>query len=182
MFTYAIDGLFSIEECEEILRLSRAGFQAQSGLLGGTRQSEIRRAKICWLDEEGSAAWVMNRIAEGVARGNREVFGFDITEFREKLQVAMYDQREKGHYDWHSDVGEGPIAQFRKTTIVVQLSSPGSYEGGGLEINLGNRVLTACRTRGSATMFASFLIHRVVPVTKGTRYSLTCWNHGPRFR
>ena len=182
MFTHTQDSLFSAEDCAEIIRMSQAELQDSGGLVGGTQQREIRRAKISWLDDEGPAGWVMQRIMGAVARANREVFEFDISEFREKLQVAVYDESEEGHYDWHSDIGEGPIAQFRKATIVTQLSAPDAYEGGGLEINLGHKVMTAPRGLGSATLFASFMLHRVIPVTRGTRYSLTCWSHGPRFR
>lgn len=182
MFTYAHDALFSKQDCDEIIRLSQAELQDSGGLVGGQQQHEIRRAKISWLDDEGPADWVMQRIMGAVAKANREVFDFDITDFREKLQVAVYDESEEGHYDWHSDIGEGPIAQFRKATIVTQLSAPDAYEGGGLEINRGHKVMTASRAQGSATLFASFMLHRVVPVSRGTRFSLTCWSHGPRFR
>ncbi len=182
MFTFSYDALFSRQDCDEIIRLSRVERQDNGGLVGGTQQREIRRAKVSWLEDEGDASWVMERVMSAVAKANRETFGFDITEFREKLQVAIYDESEEGHYDWHSDIGEGPIAQYRKATIVTQLSAPDSYDGGGLEINLGNRVMTAHRDQGTATLFASFMVHRVVPVTRGTRHSLTCWSHGPRFR
>lgn len=182
MFTYSYDALFSKPDCNEIIRLSRGKTQDSGGLVGGKKQNEIRRAKVSWLDEEDTAGWVLERIIGAVARANREAFDFDITEFREKLQVAVYDESEEGHYDWHSDIGEGPIAQFRKATIVTQLSPAVSYDGGELEISLGHTVLTASKDQGSATLFASFMLHRVAPVTKGTRYSLTCWSHGPRFR
>ncbi|WP_420335910.1 2OG-Fe(II) oxygenase [Roseibium sp.] len=182
MFTYALPCLFTPSECDEIITLSEGETQDSGGLVGGVQQGNIRRARISWLDDEGPASWVMRRIMEAVAQANREVFDFDINEFRERLQVARYDDSEAGHYDWHSDIGEGRIAQFRKATIVTQLSPAGAYEGGGLEINLGNRIMSAPRDQGSAIVFASFMLHRVVPVTKGTRTSLTCWSHGPRFR
>ena len=40
----------------------------------------------------------------------------------------------------------------------------------------------ADRRKGSAAAFPSFVLHRVTPVTKGTRHSLTIWAHGPAFR
>ncbi len=182
MFTYEIERLFSPSECAEIIRLSQSNGQNTGGLVGGKQQGDVRRAKISWLDDEGSGAWVMNRIMSAVAKANREAFDFDITEFKERLQVAVYDENDEGHYDWHSDVGNGPIAQFRKATVVTQLSGGADYEGGSLEINMGSSVVTANRAQGNAMLFASFMLHRVVPVSKGTRYSLTCWSHGPRFR
>ncbi len=182
MFTHSIASLFTASQCTEIIRQSQAEAQDGGGLVGGVQFGEIRRAKISWLDDEGPAAWVMERIMGAVAKANRETFELDINEFKERLQVAVYDEGEQGHYDWHSDIGEGQIAQFRKATIVTQLSPPEDYEGGGLEINLGNRVLSASRSQGNATLFASFMLHRVVPVTRGTRLSLTCWSHGPKYR
>jgi PKHD-type hydroxylase len=32
------------------------------------------------------------------------------------------------------------------------------------------------------TLFPSFVLHRVTPVTKGTRYSLVAWVSGPPFK
>ena len=182
MFTHSIAKLFSKSEANEIIRLSEDGRQKRGGLVGGTRHDNIRRADISWLDDQGSSAWVMARIVGAVARANREAFQFDINEFKERLQVAAYDETDAGHYDWHSDIGDGPIAQFRKLTIVTQLSEPEDYAGGELEISLGGSALTAERELGSALLFASFMLHRVVPVSRGTRYSLTCWCHGPHFR
>lgn len=182
MFTHSIPKLFTRSETTEIIRLSEQGRQDRGGLVGGIRHDNIRRADISWLDDQTSAAWVMERIISGVAQANRDAFGFDITEFKERLQVAAYDERDEGHYDWHADIGDGAIARQRKLTIVVQLSQDEDYEGGELEISLGTSAHTASRAQGEATLFASFMLHRVQPVRKGTRHSLTCWCHGPSFR
>lgn len=182
MFTHSIPALFSAREAAEIIRLAEDAQSAAGGLVGGLHHHNIRRAEISWLDDTGSAAWVMERVVTAVAKANREHFDFAITDFSERLQVASYDESIAGHYDWHSDIGDGPIAQRRKLTIVAQLSDPGGYAGGELQINLGRAVQTAERGTGDATLFASFMLHRVVPVTHGRRHSLTCWCHGPAFR
>jgi PKHD-type hydroxylase len=182
MFTHSHPALFSRSEAAEVIRLAADAQTRSGGLVGGLHNHNIRRADIAWLDDKTSAAWVMERIVSGVAEANRDRFDFDITDFRERLQVASYDESVEGHYDWHSDIGDGPIARWRKLTIVVQLSEPESYDGGALEINLGSACATAERGVGDATLFASFMLHRVAPVTRGTRHSLTCWCHGPAFR
>ena len=38
------------------------------------------------------------------------------------------------------------------------------------------------RPKGSIVVFPSFVYLRVIPVTKGTRYSLVCWAVGDPFR
>jgi len=67
-------------------------------------------------------------------------------------------------------------------TIVAQISDPQDYDGGALEIMASTAVTTAPRDRGAATVFPSYLLHRVTPVTQGQRQSLTVWAHGPAFR
>ena len=96
--------------------------------------------------------------------------------------MARYGAEREGHFDWHSDIGEGALASKRKLTMVVQLSAPGAYEGGALEVMPSHHVIQACREQGSATLFPSVLLHRVTPVTEGERHSLTIWAHGPAFR
>lgn len=182
MFTHTIPALFTPDECARIIDLAESGEMREGGLVGGVQHASIRRARINWLDDQGDALFVMERIMRGVAEANREAFRFDITDFHERLQVASYDESDEGHYDWHSDIGDGAIARQRKLTIVVQLSEPALYDGGALDLNLGSAEWAAPRPIGTATLFASFMLHRVAPVTRGRRYSLTCWCHGPSFR
>ena len=61
-------------------------------------------------------------------------FDFDVREFAESPQIASYDAAKGGHIAWYSDIGLGPAAGSRKRTLVLQLSNPGSYDGGDLEI------------------------------------------------
>jgi PKHD-type hydroxylase len=124
----------------------------------------------------------MDRMMRVVAQANRESFGFDLDEFAESPQVARYGAEREGHFDWHSDIGAGALAQKRKLTVVVQLSDHGDYDGGVLEVWPDSHVRSAPRERGTAVIFPSFCLHRVTPVTRGTRWSLTLWSHGPAFR
>jgi PKHD-type hydroxylase len=134
------------------------------------------------LDDLPEAAWVMDRMMRLVAQANREAFGFDLTEFAESPQVARYGAEREGHFDWHSDIGAGALAAKRKLTIVVQLSEPQDYENGTLELQPDSNIRQTPRDQGTAILFPSFVLHRVTPVTKGTRWSLTLWSHGPAFR
>ena len=51
-----------------------------------------------------------------------------------------------------------------------------------LEIRPDSNVQAMPRGQGTAVIFPSFVLHRVTPVTQGTRWSLTLWSHGPAFR
>ncbi|WP_421905413.1 prolyl hydroxylase family protein [Mameliella sp.] len=178
---YSLDRLFSDTECDQIIRLTQAQEFRDAGLVRGRQNESIRVARITWLDEEGEGAWVFRRVMEAVRNVNRAHFGFALTEFAERAQVALYASDAGGHFDWHSDIGAGAFARKRKLTLVAQLSESDAYEGGRLELNGNGHVETAAVARGSAILFPSFTLHRVTPVTSGQRYSLTTWVHGPEF-
>ena len=174
--------MFSATECDAVVRLAHAGGLREAGLVRGRQNESIRSARIAWLDDEGEAAWVFERVTGTVIAANRQHFGLDLTDFAERVQIAFYDAEACGHFDWHSDIGGGTLAERRKLTLVAQLSASGSYTGGTLELNVAGQVEAAERGRGTATLFPSFTPHRVTDVVSGARYSLTTWTHGPAFR
>ena len=61
-------------------------------------------------------------------------------------------------------------------------TDPDAYRGGALELQPDSQVTAAPRAQGTAVLFPSFVLHRVTPITEGTRWSLTLWAHGPAFR
>lgn len=175
-------GAFSAVECDLIVGLARGAQARDARLVGQAKDHSIRRADLVWLDEVAGTDWVMERIIDVVRAANRDYFRFDLAEFAESPQVARYGAERLGHFDWHSDIGEGKLARMRKLTMVMQLSEPDAYEGGALDLMPTNTVLSADRARGSVTLFPSYLLHRVTQVTVGERFSLTTWAHGPSFR
>lgn len=179
---HLVPNALTTAECDALIALAASHQLKDAGLVGGTTAHSIRRADLAWLDDIPEAAWVMDRMMRMVSQANHQAFGFDITDFGESPQVARYDAAREGHFDWHSDIGAGPWAARRKLTIVVQLSDPSGYTGGGLELRPDSNIRNAPRDRGTAILFPSFVLHRVTPVTAGIRWSLTLWSHGPAFR
>lgn len=167
--------------CDRLIELSTVAPARDARLAGGTTAHDLRRADLVWLDDLPEAAGVMDALSATVAEANRS-FGFALDDLAESAQVARYDAARQGHFDWHSDIGRAGLAARRKLTMVVQLSDPDSYQGGTLDLWPDAGRHEAPRLRGSATLFPSFVLHRVTPVTQGTRWSLTLWAHGPAFR
>lgn len=167
--------------CEALVALAATAPARDARLAGGTTAHDLRRADLVWLDDLSDTGPVMDALTATVADANRS-FGFAIDDLAESAQVARYDAARQGHFDWHSDIGRTGLAARRKLTMVVQLSDPDSYAGGALELWPDAGRHEAPRLRGSATLFPSFVLHRVSPVTQGTRWSLTLWAHGPAFR
>ncbi|MBT3467476.1 MAG: 2OG-Fe(II) oxygenase [Rhodobacteraceae bacterium] len=182
MALYSKSAAFSAGECERIIAAITAVPSKDAMLVGQTKNTSLRRAKLVWVDDIDGLGWVMDRLIEIVRKSNVDQFDFDLREFAESPQVASYKASDSGHFAWHSDIGDGPVARKRKLTLVLQLSLPSSYEGGDLEVMPGAQVLSASRAQGCVSIFTSFALHQVVPVQHGVRHSLTLWAHGPAFR
>lgn len=172
-------------ECGRLITFMNTALAARTAdaaaLAQGRRQPAIRRADIVWLTDGPETGWVMMRLAELVARANRERFGFALDGFDEAIQLTRYSSAIAGFYDWHVDRGASGLAARRKLSITIQLDPPGAYEGGGLELNVAGHPIEAPREQGAATVFPSFALHRVTPVTAGVRHALVGWIHGPDF-
>jgi PKHD-type hydroxylase len=177
---HTIAGALTAQECRAAVDLAQAhGLRA--GRLVGQVASDLRRAELAWVDDLADGAWIMDRMVRAVGEANR-VFGFALDDFAESAQIARYGAEGAGHFDWHSDIGAGALAARRKLTIVVQLSDPADYAGGQLQLQPDSNLRVAEAGQGTATIFPSFVLHRVTPVTAGVRWSLTLWAHGPAFR
>ena len=179
---HVVPDTFTPAECKALTDLCAAAPMRDAGLVGATTDHQIRRAEVAWLDDLPDAGWVMDRMVALVSRANRDHFGFALTDFGESAQIARYDAARAAHFDWHGDIGAGHWAAQRKLTVVVQLSVADSHQGGALETWAGHSPQAAPRDQGTAVIFPSFALHRVQPVTSGTRWSLTLWAHGPAFR
>lgn len=177
---------FSDEEIEEIHRIASLS-EFQEAALATTTTSEYiheyRKSEIKWLKNdlpEADTKWVYQKFAQMCFEANEALWQFEITGMLEELQYGLY-QGDGGHYDWHMDVGPGQ-AQVRKISIVLQLSDPEEYEGGVFELFTNKNVKQLPKSKGAVTLFPSYCMHRVTPVTKGERRSLVLWVSGPSFK
>lgn len=145
----------------------------------GSVNQEIRRSTVMWLSYQ-DAMELYSILGQVVENLNADFFRYDITGFQEKLQLTNYSSEDQGTYDWHMDKG-GKVC--RKISLSLQLSDPDSYEGGQLEINLGGKEpVIIPKKKGLISVFPSWAVHRVSPVTSGSRQSLVAWVSGPNFR
>lgn len=80
------------------------------------------------------------------------------------------------------------IGKIRKLSVTISLNDPSEYDGGDLQFDLGPHrtdryhTCTEIRPKGSVIVFPSHLYHQITPITRGTRYSLVCWNLGAPFK
>ena len=166
-----IDALRQILDTKEL-------HDAQVGDDGGMVNKSTRRSKIFWLPKTDEFVELYKTFHELVGKCNTDFYHFKLTEITEHIQYTVYKSEDQGYYDWHIDMG--PDKARRKLSLVCQLSDPSEYEGGELQINSG-RILIPEKEKGTVILFPSYLLHRVTPVTKGTRRSLVLWIEGPAF-
>jgi len=119
-------------------------------------------------------------IEKTMLQANNNHFGFEGMQLTEPGQFTHY--LTGGFYEWHmdNDVSAKHQPPVRKISMTLLLSDPSTFEGGDLEIMSKGK--TAKLKQGQALFFASWLQHRVKPVTKGERKSLVMWFGGPSFK
>lgn len=136
---------------------------------------DARRSTVTFFPSEQRYAWMVERIAKLVLDLNQKVWRFELSR-SDLLQFSAYGEGQ--YYDWHIDLGaRGGLAR-RKLSVSVQLNDSSEYDGGDLEISLGPTNKLASRKKGAMIIFPSYTRHRVLPVTRGTRYSLVAWFGG----
>lgn len=180
---------FTEEDCQKIVQLGKTFKPKDATIFEGKGKidNSIRRSTVRWLSRfEPRCFTLFHTVKALFEEANAQVFGFDLTHLSE-IQFTEYHAEVRGKYGWHRDlmwVTKNSQIQ-RKLSMVVQLSKPEDYEGGKLELNFEEKDIALpdkMLDQGSVIMFPAFVLHRVTPVTKGTRYSLVSWHSGPPFR
>ena len=146
---------------------------------GSGVDTEKRITTISWIPFKDMPEMYRD-IEKTMLQANNNHFGFEGMRLTEVAQFTHY--LEGGFYDWHMDndlIGkhQPPV---RKISMTLLLSDPSTFEGGELEFMSDGK--TAKLKQGQAIFFASWLQHRVKPVTKGERKSLVMWFGGPSFK
>jgi PKHD-type hydroxylase len=150
--------------------------------LGGSDQKyndELRQSSVMFLDDNQEMQWVYEKLKMIAIAANNERYWFDLLGFHQELQLTRYTEGD--FFDWHLDFGAAEISA-RKLSVTVQLSDPDEYEGGDLEFMINQKTVKAPREKGTVVVFPSFIMHRVTPITKGTRQSIVGWVSGPPYR
>jgi PKHD-type hydroxylase len=180
-FVQAVPHEFTPDELKRLISMideeSRTGGTWDSNK-GGISPDKRRRSDVHFL-LPAEHPWISEKIVKAANSVNRK-YCFDMTMLGE-LQLAFYDEKDQGFYDWHMDIGPGAFF-FRKMSISLVLNSPDDYEGGDIDFNTGGTIQRGIRTNDRMITFPSFLLHRVTPVTRGRRYVLIAWMHGGDWR
>tara|TARA_R100000687_G_C6382371_1_gene133263 strand:- start:50 stop:646 length:597 start_codon:yes stop_codon:yes gene_type:complete len=175
------------EQCDQVIALGKKQSLLKASVHIGKpgdkkRQGVDRRQRISKVSAIpfNEAASLYKAIEHNVTSINVNFFGFDGVQLTEGGQYTEY---EKGSfYDWHTDSGHemSMMPRVRKVSMTLLLNDPKEFKGGQFQIINDERPVSL--KKGYAVFFASFLRHRVTPVTKGNRKSLVMWFGGPPLR
>jgi PKHD-type hydroxylase len=171
------DNAFSKEECQTIINIAK-----DKGLIKGktTGESNVRDCKISWLYPVDDMDWVFRRVTDITLNLNERFFKFDLFGLNEGFQFTNYEA-PSGKYGKHVD--RGMNMSVRKLSISIQLTNPEEYDGGELKLYDGEEEgITMDKTQGTLIIFPSYVLHEVMPVTKGERNSLVTWVTGKQFK
>ncbi|HUE64860.1 MAG TPA: 2OG-Fe(II) oxygenase [Rhizomicrobium sp.] len=173
---------FTAKEIDRIIAYGDKLEPMKAVLAGRSGNTDhLRITRVAWIQKEPEIQWLHARLEEMVLEVNARFYRYDLFGLNEAFQYTVYEGTEGGYYGWHVDVGEKNY-EPRKISISVQLSDPSGYEGGDLILQAGAGEFSAEKARGTLIAFPSFVLHRVTPVTSGTRKSLVVWVAGPEFR
>ena len=177
--------IFTPLQCKMVIEAGReeprknAQVGAEKGKKEGVIDTEIRTSHISWIPFKKMPEMYKD-IERTMLKTNNNHFGFEGMQITEMAQYTEYP--EGGFYDWHVDnydncQHEPPV---RKISMTCLLSPENEFEGGDLELIKEGQAVKL--KQGQAAFFASFIRHRVAPVTKGVRRSLVMWFGGTPFK
>lgn len=171
-------GLFTPEELDTIIEIGNRTELTKASTFG-QQSDKTRNSYVTFLFPNELTNWIFMRLAGAINEMNNQFFKFDLSSMEQGLQFTRYEAPGQ-HYDWHVD--RGFMTATRKLSLSVQLNDPKEYSGGDFELLFGRKPERIKRERGMTVFFPSYTVHRVKPVTKGTRYSLVAWISGPPFK
>ena len=176
--------IFTPKQCQMVIDkgMSLKSEEAKVGMgqrPGGGYDPDKRITTISWIPFKEMPEMYRD-IEKTMLQANNNHFGFEGMQLTEPGQFTHYPTG--GFYDWHidNDVSGKHQPPVRKISMTLLLSPENEFEGGELEfMSKGKR---AKLKQGEAIFFASWLQHRVKPVTRGERKSLVMWFGGPSFK
>ena len=180
---------FNAGECDTIVA-SAIDSEWREGGVGGYGEdkatpSAIGKARSCLeqrlpIDQRSGAQ--LNKISLEISAVNANGWRFELSGFVADMPYLMrYPDSMQAHNDWHVDMGRA-YAASRKLGFTIQLTEAKDYAGGDLEFKNAEIDAKSLRQKGTLAIFPTYWLHRVKPVTKGTRDAIVGWVHGPSFR
>ncbi len=163
------------EDCEWLIGLWRDGETQEGQVTLGASQGgrkavarDMKRREDFILEDPEMQQRVLGKMMPRLAPELKKVLHFHKWSM-EALRVGCYKASDQGFFNIHRD-NTSPPTKDRKYAITINLNT-GEYEGGDLRFpEYGNQLF--CPPAGGAVVFSCSLLHEVLPVTSGERFTL----------
>jgi len=164
-----IPGVLAKAECARAIERFEAGPRFAGTVGGGVRARYDARNKI--RTDGALPAAVVSELdaifAQTMFPEVRKVFGFDVTH-REPYKIGRYDADKGGFFYRHRDNADDEVA-YRRCAVSVNLND--DYDGGEIQFPEYGGALYRPAV-GAALVFPCSLMHRVLRMKAGARYTL----------
>lgn len=176
---YYYEGVYSPDECQELCKKVEDHVDKN---IPDQPAGELKTADVS-VFLLGHLRQDLDRFHQLVFNCNRNVFGFDLFNINnyDPIHYNVYESDKNAEYGWHDDASPTEPGDIKLTAILNVSVDP--FEGGDLELFInGPMPIDPFRKPGSMIVFPSFIQHRVTPVTKGKRTTISHWLSGSKWR
>lgn len=171
-----VPNALSEEMCQEIIRYWENNEQYEGTVgVGKDRQVKpnIKRRVDVDIRDKAFLERLDNELSKTMLPEIRKISSIEMTH-RELYKIGCYSGEVEGHYSRHRDTSTLSLAN-RRYSVSICLND--DYEGGGLNFpEYGTEIYRAAP--GTALVFPSTLMHRVLPVTEGRRFVMVSFMFG----
>lgn len=176
---YLIENLYSIEECKfinEKIKTIALHDVIDRPAFGVKKTSKIEYFHYKSLKEE------LSKFTNCILDVNKNFYGFNVHQFNdyEILHYNKYESSNNAEYGWHKDNTFSESYDIKLTAILN--TSVEEYTGGELQLFLNDITSITKLKTGCMIIFFSAISHRVIPVTNGTRTTISQWVTGPTWK
>ena len=167
--------VFEPDFCQTLLDYFHAHEPAESGFAAHVQGKTInvinktlKRRQDVTIEDEALVQAVKGRLEARLFPMIKRAFGWQATRI-ERYLICRYSCEDHGFFLAHRD-DVVPGAEHRRFAVSVNLNT-GQYEGGTVRFpEFGRREYAA--PKGGAAVFCTNLLHEVLPVTSGDRFTL----------
>lgn len=167
--------VFNPDECESIISLALQTEERSTQVFtadGLKSDSNIRSASQ-YIMTEHEFPGLHSHIKKVFSVGNFLKFQYN------EISIQVMRYRVGDFYAPHTDWSVNKSR--RKLSMSIQLSPSDDYRDGDVYIHAGPESTSLCREQGVATIWPSWTLHEVSPITYGERWALVSWAEGQSF-
>ena len=172
--------VYSLEEVKKITKLLNKVLEKP---LESTTKGPPGSIKDCTVSMTtwGKTKSFLKPFVEKAFHINQQIFGVHLYPLRDDYSFIHNVYKPGQQYGFHVDESPWPPSSCKLTCLLNLSTQP--YRGGEFMIRQGSeeKVIREFNIPGVMVVFPSYILHRVTPLTQGTRVSIAALLEGPKW-